>query len=130
MRGLNAPPRSMVAPPCLATRADSISCSRLSTEQGPGDEGDVPSAKAGPAHGDDGVGVPELPAHQLVGPEDGKHLVDPRVRLQGQAGDDVSLPHDAYHRDHVAGGHVPAGAGALQQFQDAVDVFRAWPSPA
>ena len=35
VRGLNAPPRRMVAPAALTASAVSNSCSRLSTEQGP-----------------------------------------------------------------------------------------------
>ena len=114
----------MVAPAALAARAASSSCSRALHGAGPGDQSHVPASQAGASHGDHGVGAPELPAHQLVGPQDGQHLVHARVRLQRQPGDHVPLPHDPDHGHHVAGGDVPLCPRALQPLQDALDVLR------
>ena len=78
VRGLNAPPRSIVAPAAATARAVSSVCSRYSTEHGPGDQAERAVADAAAVDVDHGRVGRELARDELVRLQDRQHLLDAR----------------------------------------------------
>ena len=86
VRGLNAPPRSIEAPPALTMRATPSVCSRVSTVHGPAIRQNVwlpPTTRPSTANAVGSWWASSEDA-QLVGARDRDHAVDPGHPLQAQ----------------------------------------------
>ena len=81
------------------------------------------SADTGASNGDDGGRAAKLSAHQLVWAKDRKDFVHPGIGLERQPGDDVPLAADGDDGHDVAGGNVPTCAGAVEPFEDTLDLL-------
>ena len=98
VRGLNAPPRSHVAPAAATARAVSSVCSRYSTVHGPAIRPKNPSPIRRPSTSIT-VGSGETSRDdELVRLQDRQHLLDARVALERQRRQQLALADRADHR--------------------------------
>ena len=98
VRGLNAPPRSIVAP---AVGDDTRRLERLLARLDgarPGDEAEPAVADLPSARLDHGRVGRDLPGHELVRLEDRQHLLDAGVRLERKRRQELLLADGADHR--------------------------------
>ena len=120
VRGLNAPPRSIVTP-CGGDGARGLEglLARLDAAR-PGDEAEVAVADPAPAGLDHGRIGRELARDELVRLEDRQHLLDAGVALERQRREQLALADGADHGRLAAGSDERAAAGLLEARDDVV----------
>ena len=123
VRGLNAPPRSIVAPAAATARAVSSVCSRYSTVHGPGDEAEGRVADPPAVDLDHGRVGRELARDELVGLEDRQHLLDARIALERQRREQLALADRADHGRLAPARDARVDAGLLEPRDDVLGLL-------
>ena len=124
VRGLNAPPRSAVAPAARTARAAVTICSSLSTEQGPAMiTTSSPADRHAGRDGDEGVFGPPLPRDLLVRLRDVDDLRDAGQGLDARRIDPAIVADEADRRALRPGHRTRLVAHLLDGADDPVDLL-------
>ena len=118
VRGLNAPPRSIVAPASATARAVSSVCSRYSTVHGPAISPKVAVADPPPVDFDHRRIGSELARDELVRLQDRQHLLDARVALERQRRRAVAVADRTDHGRLAPSGDPRVRSGLLEPCDD------------
>ena len=121
VRGLYAPPRSIVAPAAAASRATRHHLLLGLDRARAGHHGERSPADRRAPDADDGVFGLELTRHELVGLEDADDFLDAGQALEVERVDDLALADDADDRLDLTLGQVRLGTGLVKEFDDVVD---------
>ena len=124
VRGLNAPPRSIVAPASATTRAVVERLLAALDAARPGDQPEVRVADAAPVDLDHGRVGSELARDEPVRLDDRDDLLDAGVALDGQGGEQLAVADRADHRRLAPAGHARVDAGLLEPGDDVVRLVR------
>ena len=128
MRGLNAPPRSILAPAAATPSAVSMICFSLSTEQGPAITTNSSPPISVPLTRMTRASLAEFLADELVRGGNAHRTLHARRGFERfQAGGDVADADDADHDALLAFNGMDLVAKLRDPFADVVDFFRvAW----
>ena len=123
VRGLNAPPRSIVAPAAATTRAVSSVCSRYSTEQGPAISPKAESPICRPLTSITVGSGTSSRATSLYGFRIGTTWSTPGIALERQRREQLAVADHADHGRLAPGRHARMDAGFLEPHDDVLGLL-------